>query len=37
MWASWLNFVFAIAFIGVATAAMLSTSWVYRHQHQRTA
>ena len=35
VWASWFNFVFALAFLGVSTSAVLSTGWV--HQHQRSA
>ncbi len=33
IWASWLNFVFALAFVGVSTSAVLSTRWA----HQRHA
>ena len=28
-WASWLNFVFAASFLGVATSAMLGTRWAH--------
>ena len=35
IWASWLNFAFSLAFVGVATSAALRTRWV--HQHQRHA
>ena len=33
IWASWLNFVFALAFVAVSASAVLSTRWA----HQRHA
>jgi NO-binding membrane sensor protein with MHYT domain len=32
VWASWLNFAFALSFIGVATSAALSTGWAHQHR-----
>jgi hypothetical protein len=29
LWAAWLNFVFAVAYLGVATAAAMRTPWVH--------
>lgn len=34
-WASWLNFVFAIAYIGVATSAVLGTRWAHSPRYRR--
>jgi hypothetical protein len=36
VWASWLNFAFAVAFMGVATSAALGTRWAHAARHQRT-
>jgi hypothetical protein len=35
VWAVWLNFVFALAYIGVATAAVLETRWAHTHSYRR--
>ncbi|HVT07151.1 MAG TPA: hypothetical protein VHO67_06825 [Polyangia bacterium] len=35
VWASWLNFAFAAAFLGVATSAALSTRWAHGGGHRR--
>jgi hypothetical protein len=35
-WATWLNFVFALAYIGVATAAAMGTRWAHTPSHART-
>jgi len=35
-WASWLNFVFALAYIGVATAAAMGTRWAHTPSYGRT-
>ena len=32
LWASWLNFVFALSFIGVAASATLATGWAHQHR-----
>ncbi len=34
IWASWLNFVFALAFMGVATSAALGTHWAHSAGHR---
>ena len=34
-WASWLNFVFALAYIGVATAAAMETRWTHTSDYRR--
>jgi hypothetical protein len=36
MWASWLNLLFAMAFLGVATASVLTSQWVHARQRHRT-
>jgi hypothetical protein len=36
IWASWLNFAFALAFLGVSTSAVLNTGLVHAHQRHRT-
>ncbi|HSS38183.1 MAG TPA: hypothetical protein VLT58_05390 [Polyangia bacterium] len=35
IWASWLNFVFALGFMGVATSAALGTRWAHSAGHPR--
>ena len=35
VWASWLNFAFAVAFLAVASSAVLGTRWAHT-AHQRT-
>ncbi len=35
IWASWLNFAFALAYMGVATAAALETRWAHTHSYSR--
>ena len=34
-WASWLNFAFAMAYIGVATAAVMGTGWAPSASYRR--
>ncbi len=35
IWASWLNFVFALAYIGVATATVMEMRWAHTHRYSR--
>ncbi|MES1165423.1 MAG: hypothetical protein ABUR63_06695 [Verrucomicrobiota bacterium] len=37
LWASWLNFGFAVAFLAVATSTVLGTEWAHSVSHRRTA
>jgi len=37
IWASWLNFAFAAAFLGVAASAALATRWAHSGGHRRHA
>lgn len=36
MWASWLNFAFAVAYLGVATSAVLGTRWAHSPRYRRS-
>ncbi len=35
IWATWLNFAFALAYMGVAAAAAMETRWAHRHSYSR--